>query len=147
MIRDAQSLLTSEEGRRNVAYPDSEGKATIGIGHYDQRLVPGVTTWTDEQVDAQFHADFVRARDGIAKAWPQIAGLDQVRQAYVVSMAFQLGVAGVLGFPRMLAALAAHAWQSAHDEALASKWHLQTPARCERAARAFFSGQWQQIAP
>lgn len=146
MIHDAESLLENEEGCENTAYLDSEGKPSIGIGHYDPRLVPGVTTWTDAQVEAQFEADFIRARDGIAKAWPAISKLDAVRQAYVVSMAFQLGVAGVLGFPRMLSALAAGAWQSAYDEALASKWHSQTPARCERAARAFFTGQWQQIA-
>lgn len=146
MIHDAESLLTEEEGRRYVAYLDSEKKPTIGIGHYDPRLIPGVTRWTDAQIDAQFLADFLRARDGLALVWTAIHSLDEVRQAYVISMAFQLGVAGVLGFPRMLAALASKSWQGAHDEALASKWHKQTPARCERAASAFFSGQWQQIA-
>lgn len=146
MIKDAESLLREEEDERDVAYLDSEGKPTIGIGHYDPRLIPDVTTWTAAQVAAQFEADFIRARDGIARAWPAILCLDVVRQAYVVSMAFQLGVAGVLGFPRLLAALSSGAWQGAHDEALHSKWHKQTPARCERAAAAFFSGQWQQIA-
>lgn len=144
-IHDAETLLQGEEGRRSVAYPDSRGIPTIGIGHADRTLIVGVTKWTDDQIDAQFRADFVRARDGIAKAWPQIAALDDVRRAYLVSMAFQLGVDGVLAFRRLLAALAARAWQSAYDEALNSDWHHQTPGRCERAATAFFTGQWQQI--
>lgn len=145
MIHDAESLLCGEEGRRSVAYPDSRGKPTIGIGHYDQNLVVGVTTWTDAQIDAQFSADYVHARDGIARAWPQIHALDEVRRDYLISMAFQLGVSGVLMFRRLLAALAAGEWQSAHDEAMASDWYAQTPARCERAAASFLSGQWQEI--
>lgn len=145
MIYDEETLIASEEGCRSVAYPDSRGKPTIGIGHYDPSLIIKVTTWTDAQINAQFQADYVHARDGIAKAWPAITTLDPVRRAYVVSMAFQLGVPGVLEFKRMLSALAAGAWQSAYDEALDSDWFHQTPGRCKRAARAFFTGQWQQI--
>jgi len=71
--------------------------------------------------------------------------LDAVRQAYLVSMEFQLGTSGVLLFRHLLAALAAGDWLGAQQNALASDWHKQTPERCERAAQAFFTGEFQQI--
>lgn len=145
MIHDAESLIQAEEGRTNVAKRDTRGRPFIGIGHDDPALIPGVTRWTDAQVDAQFQADYTHARDGIAHAWHGISGLDPVRCAYLVSMAFQLGVGGVLTFSRMLSAAQAGQWRAMHDAALASDWHEQTPNRCNRAAMAFLTGQWQQI--
>lgn len=100
---------------------------------------------SDAQVDAWFAADYLHARDGIALHWPAIHALDAVRQAYVVSMAFQMGVGGALGFPHTLACLASGDWQGAHDGVIASAWHKQTPERDERCAMAFMTGEWQQI--
>lgn len=146
MIYDAESLLMGEEGRETEAYPDTEGFWTNGIGHKytDGKPHPG-DVWDNAKVDAVFAADFAHARDGIAAHWPQVRALDAVRQAYVVSMAFQMGVGGVLGFPHTLACLASGDWQGAHDGVLASKLHQQTKGRAERCAVAFLTGQWQQI--
>lgn len=144
MIYDAESLLTAEEGRRNFVYPDQFGYPTAGIGHKDSAMHIGDAV-SDEQVDAWFASDFTTASTAIAARWPPFASLDPVRQAYVVSMAFQLGVNGALAFHHTLGCLAAADWQGAHDGALASAWHQQTPARSERAANAFLSGEWQQI--
>lgn len=146
MIHDAESLLVGEEGRETVAYPDTRGFASNGIGHKYTDGQPHLgEVWSDAKVDAVFAVDFAHARDGIAAHWPHIKSLDPVRQAYVVSMAFQMGVDGVLGFPHTLGCLAAGDWQGAHDGVLASKWHQQTPERAERCAQAFLTGQWQQI--
>lgn len=49
-------LLVQREAKRNTVYLDSEGKPTVGIGHYDPSLVVG-DVWTDEQVEAAFKAD------------------------------------------------------------------------------------------
>lgn len=49
-------LLVQREAKRNVVYLDSEGKPTVGIGHFDPNLVVG-ESWTDEQVEAAFKAD------------------------------------------------------------------------------------------
>lgn len=144
MIHDTESLLTGEEGRRNVVYPDQYGYPTAGIGHKDTSMRIGAYV-TDAQIDDWFTADVIHASDGIALHWPAIRQLDEVRRAYVISMAFQMGVAGALGFPHTLACLAAGDWQGAHDGVIASKWHGQTKARAERCAEAFLSGSWQQI--
>lgn len=60
-----QALIEKWEGRRNFAYLDITGKPTIGVGHYDPALVPGVTRWTDEQVDTVFFADSCMAGDQV----------------------------------------------------------------------------------
>lgn len=146
MIHDAESLLIAEEGRETESYVDNLGFWTNGIGHkYTDGLEHAGDVWDEAKVDAVFAVDFAHARDGIAAHWPAVRALDAVRQAYVVSMAFQMGVGGVLGFPHTLGCLAAGDWQGAHDGVLSSKWHQQTPERSGRCAEAFLTGQWQQI--
>lgn len=140
---NAEGLLVFEEGRRNVAYPDSRGIPTNGIGHKDASMIIGVTTWSDAKVDQTFADDFAHARDGIAASLPWFRQLDEVRQAYVVSMAFQMGVHGVLEFHHTLAAIAAQRWVEAAQGIRSSDWHEQTKGRAERCEKAILTGQWQ----
>jgi lysozyme len=144
MINDAESLIRAEEGVSNPVELDTLGFPTGGVGHKDSTLVVG-TVLSEEQISAWFASDFISHSDGIKARWPAYYTLDPVRQAYVVSMAFQLGVSGVLGFPHTLGCLSAGDWQGAHDGVLASLWHQQTPNRCERCAMALLTGEYQQI--
>lgn len=57
-------LLIEREGRRNSAYPDSEGVPTIGIGHTGPEVQLGLT-WSDAQVDETFRSDIVRFEDAL----------------------------------------------------------------------------------
>lgn len=145
--RTPRGFITSEEGRRSLCYRDNAKGAypTIGIGHKDVKLIPGVTRWTDTQIDATFDTDYTRAVAGISAAFPAFARLDTVRQAVLVSMAFQMGVAGTLLFKRALAAIAAKRWDDAAHELLASDWQAQTPERCDRAAEMMRSGEWPEV--
>ena len=52
----------------------------------------------------------------------------------LADMAYQLGVAGVLGFDRMIGALIVKDYPEAADEALDSAWARETPKRAERIA-------------
>lgn len=142
--RTPRGFISSEEGRRTLCYRDTAKQAypTIGIGHKDPKLIPGVTTWTDQQIDDTFDVDYTRAAVGIASSLPAFKTLDVVRQAVLVSMAFQMGVAGIMLFHNMLAAIAAGRWDIAAHEMLSSDWHIETPDRCERAARMMRTGEW-----
>ncbi len=145
--RTPRGFITSEEGRRKVCYRDNALQAwpTIGIGHKDGKLIPGVTTWTDQKIDETFDADYTRAAVGIASSFAAFRTLDTVRQAVLVSMAFQMGVAGVMLFHNMLAAIAAKRWDVAAHEMISSDWHVQTPDRCERAAAMMRTGDWPTL--
>lgn len=141
---NAEGLIQFEEGRRNVAYRDTRGLWTNGIGHkYTDGLDHAGDVWSDEKVDQTFETDYATALRGIARACPWIASLDEVRQAVVVSMAFQMGVDGVLQFQHTLGAMRDQRWNDAACGIRASKWYTQTHARAERAARAIETGEWQ----
>lgn len=142
-VNNVESLIASEEGLRHDAYRDTLGIWTIGIGHTGREVVEGLT-WSDDQVNAAFAQDRDRAHDGLFASLPWLDGLDDVRKAYLISMAFQLGVHGVLGFPRMLSAVRDQRWNDAAGSVRDSLWHKQTFGRAERCARAFETGQWQQ---
>jgi lysozyme len=141
-VNSIESLIAAEEGRRHDAYRDTLGVWTIGIGHTGREVVEGLT-WDDQQIDGAFFRDVATAHNGLAARLPWLDQLDAVRKAYLISMAFQLGVDGVLGFPKMLAALRDQRWIDAAGSARDSLWHKQTFQRAERCARAFEDGTWQ----
>ena len=143
------SFMTPEEytklneGLRLACYIDSRGVPTIGYGCTGPGIIPGAT-WTQEQADSQFAERYSQAQAAAQVAlglgaWSQ---LDEVRQAALTDMAFQLGGAGLRRFQQMLAAVRASAWQMAHDECLESAYAKQTPARCFRTAQMLLTGNW-----
>ena len=145
VITDAESLLVVEEGREHLAYLDTRKLWSNGIGHkFTDGLSHAGEVWSDTKIDTVFAADFNYARDGIAAHWPAIKRLDSVRQAYVVAMAFQMGIGGTLQFAHTLSCLAAGDWAGAAAGVRGSAWYGQTHDRAERCARAFLTGQWQQ---
>jgi lysozyme len=74
---------------------------------------------------------------------PHLAGLSEPRQVVLVCMAYQLGVAGLLGFKNMLAATASGDYKKAAAEMLNSRWARQTPNRAQRMAKQMESGQYE----
>ena len=71
--------------------------------------------------------------------------LSDVRQAVVLDMQYQLGVAGFRKFKRTRAAIAAHAWAPAAEEMLNSRWHEQTPTRAKRLAKMMREDRWPDV--
>jgi len=144
---NAEGLIQCEEGRRSVAYKDSRGLWSNGIGHkYTDGLDHEGEIWSDAKIDAQFAQDYGDAFRGVVAALPWFVDLDEVRQAVVISMAFQMGVRGLLGFKNTLAAIRDQRWNDAAGGIRASEWYRQTQARAERAARAIETGAWQVTA-
>ena len=139
---NAEGLIQFEEGRRASAYLDTRGVPTIGIGHTGKEVYIGLQ-WTDAQIDDAFWRDFNIAKDGMTATLSWFPKLDEVRQAVLISMAFQMGVHGVLGFTHTLAAIRDQRWNDAAGGIRASAWYTQTHARAERAARAIETGEWQ----
>lgn len=139
---NAEGLIQFEEGRRSVGYLDTRGIPTIGIGHTGREVYVGLV-WTDQQIDAAFLRDYDTAAHGLLPALPWFPSLDEVRQAVLISMAFQMGVHGVLEFQHTLQAVRDQRWNDAAGGIRSSRWYTQTHARAERAARAIETGEWQ----
>jgi lysozyme len=144
-------LLTFEEGKRAFVYDDGDGKRIVPgkvmIGHPTTGIGFALDTYPLDDVEIAFllqhrrqKAESWAAADLGADAW---AKLDVVRKAALTSVAYQMGQAGLGGFPKMLAAVRAGDWQRAHDEALNSEWaRWQTPVRGLREANMLLTGQW-----
>lgn len=130
-------LITKHEGLRLFPYTDTVGKLTIGVG----RNLTDVGVSADE-AQTLLANDLARAQTGIAEAWPPFAQLDPVRQAVIIDMVFNMGVAGVLEFKNTLESVAGGNWQDAHDRMLQSRWATQVGARATEDAQMMLSGQW-----
>lgn len=73
---------------------------------------------------------------------PDFERLDEVRQAAILDMAYNLGVDGVLGFERMWERISDQDWPGASYEVLHSEWARQVPARAAEIAHIILTGEW-----
>jgi lysozyme len=134
---DVLELLKYHEGFRGSPYFDTRGFVTVGYGHNLD-----ANPLTPEQAEAILVLDVAEVRRQLGKAAPWASGLDRVRLAALEDMAFQLGVRGLSGFRRMLAALKAGDMRTAEAEALDSQWAHNHPERATRIARMLRTGNW-----
>lgn len=133
----AHQLVASEEGRIAHVYQDSLGFWTIGVGALvDARKGGGLC---DEAIDAQLEHDLAAARIR-ATSLPGFAALNEVRQAVLVSMCFQLGTLAT--WPNFKAAVARGEFDSAAEQGLDSLWAKQTPLRAKRQMQMLRTGVW-----
>ncbi|MBQ8744292.1 MAG: hypothetical protein IJZ18_03820 [Mailhella sp.] len=145
--------LKRHEGLRLHTYRCPAGRLTIGYGHNlsdnpvwglqkgdrisraaAERLLENDIYSTGRQLDA-------------ALPWWRMPGSgvsDFPRQAVLLNMAFQLGVAGLCAFKKALGAVHAGAFGEAARNMLDSKWaRRDSPARARELARQMHTGQWQ----
>src|SRR5260370_16931654 len=102
-----KASLVKDEGSSLKLYLDPLGVPTIGIGHNLK-----TNALSQHIVDLIFEADVNAALMQLTKlhSW---ATLDSVRQAVILNMAFQLGVAGVMSFRKMCTAIAPNDYTTA----------------------------------
>lgn len=124
---------------KHVVYKDHLGFDTLAIGRLvDRRRGGGLS---DTEAEYLLIND-IEERDALLRrALPIYAKLDAVRQRALLNMAFQLGVAGLLAFKSMLAAIERKDFKSAAVHARNSRWAKQTPTRAERIAYMIETGK------
>lgn len=141
MIKDSYSQLRRDEGERLSAYQDHLGFWTIGVGILiDARKGGGLLP---EESEFIFQNRLKLLNADLEKRLPWIKKLDPARRGVLVNMAFQMGVAGLLGFKNTLALIERGEYEKASREMLGSKWAQQTPARANRLSVQMSSGVWQ----
>jgi lysozyme len=125
--------LKTEEGFRSTAYRDTLGKLTIGYGFC---IDAGITKYAAETLLTAQAAEC--NTELLAYSW--YTGLDEVRASVLVDMGFNLGLNGLLHFPKMIAAIGDKNWQVAHDELLNSLAAREDPARYKVLAQLLLTG-------
>lgn len=139
--------LKFEEGFRSRPYYCSEGRRTVGFGrNLGAHPIPG-RNWaanpcTKDEAEDWLRDELARLYSELRKRRPVIDTLDAVRSAALMNMAYQLGIAGLLGFRLMWGAVTRSEWGKAADLAMDSKWAIQTPKRAKRVCKALETGVW-----
>lgn len=139
----AVTLTAKEEGLRLYAYDDATGQPIIPgylmVGHVtwlhgiclEMGRVPALPpTLAHDTLEYAINRKWL---DLTARA-PWVETQPDDVQIALACIAYQLGVDGLLGFKLGMAALQRGDRETAAENFVASQWHKQTPARCERVA-------------
>jgi lysozyme len=126
--------LIADEGLRLRPYRCPAGKLTIGVGRNLED-----TGITKAEALLMLENDIRSCGDRL-KGLPWFSCLNLVRQEVLINMAFNLGIGGLMGFPRMMAALERGQYALAAQEMIESKWATQVPQRARRLAEEMVSG-------
>lgn len=143
MTYSIEDILMYEEGYREKPYYCSEGYPTIGIG---TRLGPKGAPLSNYEIS--FSKDIAKAflKEEINKIKNRLSGYpwfkicNEARRNVLISMAYQMGVNGLLSFKNTLALIANKQFEQAANNMLLSKWAKQTPNRAQRHAAVMLTG-------
>jgi lysozyme len=142
MLTDSEVLaiasprVQEDEGLLTEAYLDGGGVPTIGVGHTGREVHIGLV-WTVPQCLRQFGIDLGTVIQGLDTSLSWWRDLNAARGAVLVNIGFNVGVHGLLGFRKMLAAMERRDWETAAAEIVAS---TLAPARAQRLAAAMVAG-------
>lgn len=142
--------LIAEENTVLYAYDDATGEPVVPgyrmQGHPTCGVGRALDTHGISAIEATFLLDNdLAAIDAALRVHPWWVALSPVRQFVVVSMAFNMGISGMLGFPHMIAALFHADYAAAAKEMLNSHWAVQLPARAHRLAEAMRVGHFPAV--
>lgn len=127
--------LRRDEGVRLKPYKDSVGKLTIGVGrNLDDNGI------SQAECDLMLQNDIADHCAELDRKLPWWKGLDEVRQRVLANMAFNMGVAKLLGFKNTLALVESGDYAKAADEMLNSAWAKQVGLRATRLSGMMRTG-------
>lgn len=128
------AMLERDEGLRLKPYRDSVGKLTIGIGRNLDDV--GIS---HEEAYLLLGNDIAKVESEAAR-FPWFLELNEARQAVVLNMIFNLGLAGFIKFSNTIRYISAGDYNSAAEHMRNSKWADQVGARAGRLARIMETG-------
>lgn len=132
-----RKLLELNEGRRNRLYYDSRGIPTIGVGHNlrDKPL-------SDRAVNLIFEDDFHEHVAELERIAPWFREHDEVRQAALIDLCFNLGAPGLAKFKFTLSAFRTKNYEGAASGLENSLWYTQVGLRGPRIVAMVRTGEW-----
>lgn len=131
----AVEIIKYLEGFSDRLYKCTSGKWTIGYGYnIEDRGLP------KDICEELLLRDVTRIRQWLHDNFTWFSRLNEARKIALISMVYQLGEKGFLGFRNMLKALNEMDYDRAHLEMLDSKWAKQTPERARKTAIVIRTG-------
>jgi lysozyme len=141
---DVRELIKKHEGLRLKPYQDSVGVWTVGHGHNLEATgesIPEVITLT--RAEEYFESDMRHAISGCYELDVNFKDLDEVRQAVLVDMCFNLGKFRLIKFVNTLKFIRDRDYSSAASNMLKSKWAKQVGKRAVTLSNMMLTGKWQ----
>lgn len=133
--------LLEDEGERLQAYQDHLGYWTIGVGRLiDGRKGGGISKEESRMLLGNDIDKVCSALQEKLHFWDR---LNDARKAALCTMAFQMGIEGLLKFKLSLASLANGNYVEASNRMLQSTWAKQTPNRAKKVTEQIKTGEWQ----
>ena len=133
---DLESTLVRDEGLVKLAYEDSVGKVTIGVGRNLDDL--GIT---EDEAIYLLRNDIDRVKMEVEDRCEWVAGLDEARRNVVYNMVFNMGIVRFLGFKKTINLIAQGDYVGASVEMMDSKWAHQVGVRAIRLSETMASGR------
>ncbi len=143
MTETLRDRLIRHEGVYLKPYRDTLGNYTIGIGHLiteEQATGEYANGITEEQAMQLLDEDIAKAKAELATDMPWTLNLSPLKQDILTEMAFQLGINGLMGFKNLLFHARSGDLDGVAQDMIDSKWHSETPARCEEIANLWLNG-------
>jgi len=131
-MTDLLDEIKQDEGFRGESYLDSLDIPTIGFG----TKLP----LDEDEAEMILNHRLTKKIDHLVKVKPIVMTLTKARQEVLFNMAYQLGVNGLLKFKKMWSAIEIGDFNTASNEGLDSRWHIQTPSRAEKLMKRLKEG-------
>ena len=129
--------LKRHEGYRRLVYECSRGVLTVGIGRNLESV--GIS---ESEADFLLQNDIKDAIERL-NAHDLLDGHDEVRQAVLINMAFNLGVNGLLKFRDSIKLWRQKDYEGFSKEILDSRWARQVGNRAKELSEQARTGEWQ----
>tara|TARA_R100001510_G_C7570088_1_gene146807 strand:+ start:264 stop:686 length:423 start_codon:yes stop_codon:yes gene_type:complete len=134
-------MIKLHEGVKSHAYQCTAGKWTIGVGrNIDEEGGLGLS---EEEINVLLINDVERVKNELTAAYFWFPALDEVRQAAMIDMCFNLGLSRLRGFVKAIEAMSRQQYDNAADEFLDSRWASQVGQRAIRVTDMIRTGEYQ----
>ena len=141
--RRTQWLLRGHEGVRNVLYKDSKGIETFGIGHNAHEPI------SEAAISQIFQDDLTNVLGELNMNFSWFSGMDDVRQAAIIDMVFNMGMPTFSEFRKTIGFMEAGDYWNASKEILRgsgpggmSRYYADVGVRAERISQKLETGEW-----
>ena len=140
--------IKTHEGYRREIYKDSVGKPTVGYGFLvaalssDELKLNGgkVEPMSKEVAEKILNLKVSKLKKRLFQCLPWVESKPQNVQDTLIEMAYQLGLAGLLGFRHTLGCIEAGDYAQAARNLRASLLYRQTPKRVENYIKGLKNG-------
>jgi len=136
-LYNIKRLLKEHEGVKKFPYICPAGKLTIGVGRNLEDV--GLR---ENEIEYLLDNDIKECLQDLMKIFPNFNAIDEVRQAVLIDMRFNLGAGGFRSFRRFIKAVRERDWSEAVKEMKNSKWYYDVRDRAKRLCKMMETGEW-----